>query len=144
MKRAATRWVVQSNVSGVTPIWAQGLHGENRIATLMDSGLDYASCWFRDHGNPPPGQNHRKVIDYRTWGGRAYDGCSTGHGTHVGGTLAGDQSYINPGNFNFNGMAYAAQLTVQDVGNDDFISCLLGLVSIPTSLIALMAFSLSA
>jgi hypothetical protein len=117
-----TRWVVQSNQTGVTPIWDQGLHGEELIAGVMDSGLDYASCWFRDHGNPLPGPTHRKVIDYEEWGGNAYDGCSNGHGTHVCGTLAGDQSYINPGNFNYNGIAYAAQLAIQDIGTDNWIA----------------------
>ncbi len=131
-----TRWVVQSNVSGATPIWNQGIHGEGQIVAIMDSGLDYGSCWFRDHGNPPPGPNHRKIIDYSTWGGNPYDGCSTGHGTHVSGTLAGDQSYINSGNYNYNGMAYGAKIVLQDIGADDWISCLLGLVSVPSSLYA--------
>lgn len=131
-----TRWVVQSNQSGVTPIWDQGLHGEGQIVTVMDTGLDYASCWFRDAGNPPPGPGHRKVIDYTTWGGQAYDGCSTGHGTHVAGTVAGDQSFINPGNYDFNGMAYAAKITLQDVGDDGFFDCLFGLLDVPASLLA--------
>ncbi len=129
-----TRWVVQSNLDGVTPIWARGIHGENRIVAIMDTGLDYASCWFRDTGNPPPGPNHRKIMDYRTWGGNAYDGCSIGHGTHVSGTLAGDQSFINSGNYDYNGMAYAAKIAFQDVGNDDFFSCLFGLLNVPSSL----------
>ncbi|MBD3336314.1 MAG: S8 family serine peptidase, partial [Candidatus Eisenbacteria bacterium] len=129
-----TRWVVQSNASLQTPVWDQGIHGEGEIVTMMDTGLDYNSCWFRETGNAPPGPTHRKVIDYQTWGGQAYDGCGTGHGTHVAGTCVGDQSYINGGNFNYNGMAYAAKITVQDVGNDDFFSCLLGLLAVPSSL----------
>ncbi|MBU1700140.1 MAG: S8 family serine peptidase [Candidatus Eisenbacteria bacterium] len=129
-----TRWVVQSNLSGQTPLWDHNLHGENEIVTMMDTGLDYNSCWFRENGNAAPNPNHRKVIDYKTWGGSAYDGCGTGHGTHVAGTCTGDQSYINPGNDNYNGLAYRARITVQDVGNDDFFSCLLGLLSVPSSL----------
>jgi hypothetical protein len=132
-----TRWVIQSNTSPQTPIWDQGLHGEDEIVAMMDSGLDYNSCWFRDTGNAPPNANHRKVINYKTWGGgNAYDGCSTGHGTHVAGTCVGDQSFINPGNFNYNGMAYAAKIAVQDVGGDGFFECLLGLISPPGSLTA--------
>ncbi|MBM3318519.1 MAG: S8 family serine peptidase [Candidatus Eisenbacteria bacterium] len=130
----ATRWVVQSNASGWTPIWDQGLFGENEIVTIMDSGVDYNSCWFRENGNAAPGPSHRKVIDYSLFGGNAYDGCDLGHGTHVAGTICGDQSYINPGNYNYNGMAYKARLTVQDVGADDWAGCNFGSVNVPSSL----------
>ena len=130
-----TKWVVQSNTSGSTPIWDQGLHGENQLVAVMDSGLDYNSCWFRETGGAAPGPSHRKVVDYTVYGGGvAYDGCDTGHGTHVCGTLAGDQSYINPGNYDYNGMAYKAKLALQDVGADDEWGCTVGEVQIPTSL----------
>jgi hypothetical protein len=130
-----TRWVIQSNISNYTPIWNHGLHGEGELVTMMDSGLDYNSCWFREQGNAPPGGNHRKVVSYTTWGGgHAYDGCNTGHGTHVAGTAVGDQSYINPGNYNYNGMAYGAKIAVQDVGGDGFLDCLFGLIAPPSSL----------
>ncbi len=130
-----TKWVVQSNVSGGTPIWNHGIHGENQLVAVMDSGLDYNSCWFREAGGAVPGPSHRKVVDYTVYGGGvAYDGCDTGHGTHVCGTLAGDQSYINPGNYDYNGMAYEAKLMMQDVGADDDWGCTVGEVQIPTSL----------
>lgn len=129
-----TRWVVQSNVDPQTPVWSHGVYGEGQIVAEMDTGLDYNSCWFRDTGNAPPGPTHRKVIDYRTWGGNVYDGCDTGHGTHVAGTCVGDQSYINPGNTGYNGMAYKARIMIQDVGSDGWLACLLGLLSVPTSL----------
>jgi subtilisin family serine protease len=130
-----TTWVAQGNVSGQFPIWDQGLHGEGQIATVMDSGLDYNSCWFRDPGKSP-GPSHRKVINYTTFGGSPYDGCDTGHGTHVCGTLAGNQTYVNNGVTHANGMATEAKLTLQDVGADDFFSCLLGLVNVPNDLTA--------
>jgi len=129
-----TKWVVQSNVSGGTPVWDHGLHGEGELVALMDSGLDYNSCWFRCSGSAPPGPSHRKVYDYAVYGGGvAYDGCDTGHGTHVAGTLAGDQSFVNPGNYDYNGMAYKAKLMMQDVGADDQWGCTVGEVQIPTS-----------
>ncbi len=131
-----TKWVVQSNVSGQTPIWDQGIHGENQIVTMMDTGLDYNSCWFREIGNAVPGPAHRKVIDYTLYGGSTYDGCDTGHGSHVAGTVCGDQSYINAGNYNYNGMAYKAKITVQDVGSDDWTACNLGTLNVPSSLTA--------
>lgn len=131
-----TRWVVQSNASGWTPLWDQGLFGEDEIVTIMDSGVDYNSCWFRENGNAVPGPSHRKVINYSLFGGEAYDGCDIGHGSHVAGTICGDQSYVNPGNYNYNGMAYKAKLTVQDVGADDWTACNLGSVNVPSSLTA--------
>lgn len=130
-----TEWVVQSNTSASTPIWDRGITGLGEIVTLMDSGVDYNSCFFRENGNAAPGPLHRKVIDYSLFGGQAYDGCGTGHGSHVAGTIAGDQSYVN-GSTDYAGMAFGAKLTVQDAGADDFISCLLGLVNVPSSLTA--------
>ncbi len=128
-----TKWVVQSNVTNQTPVWDMGLHGEDEIVGVMDSGLDYNSCWFRDGGSPP-GPSHRKVIDYTLYGGGlAYDGCDIGHGTHVCGTLAGDQSYVNSGNYGYNGMAYGAKLIMQDIGADDEWSCTSGSIQVPTS-----------
>ena len=142
-----TKWVAQSNVSGWTPLWDQGLHGEDEIATIMDSGVDYNSCWFRENGNAVPGPAHRKVIHYTTLGGGvAYDGCDLGHGSHVAGTMLGDQSYINPGNYNYNGMAYKAKVTVQDVGADDWSACTIGTIAVPSSLSSAFtnSYSLSA
>ncbi|MBZ0267123.1 S8 family serine peptidase, partial [bacterium] len=130
-----TTWVAQSNASAQFPVWDRGLHGEGQIATVMDSGLDYNGCWFRDPGETP-GPAHRKVIDYSLFGGSAYDGCDTGHGTHVCGTLAGNQTYVNGGVTHANGMATEAKLTLQDVGADDFFSCLFGLVAVPNDLTA--------
>jgi hypothetical protein len=129
-----TKWVVQSNVTSSTPIWDKGIHGEGQLAAVMDSGLDYNSCWFRETGGAAPGPSHRKVVSYVAYGGNPYDGCDIGHGTHVCGTLAGDQSYVNAGNYNYNGMAYAAKLALQDVGADDSWSCTTGQVNIPASL----------
>jgi hypothetical protein len=131
-----TKWVIQSNTNGWTPLWDHGLFGVGQIATIMDTGVDYNSCWFREIGNLPPGPTHRKVIDYTLYGGNAYDGCDTGHGSHVAGTMLGDQSYINAGNYNYNGMAYRARLTVQDVGQDDSWSCTTGSLNVPSSLTA--------
>jgi len=130
----STCWVVQTSVEQAMPVWQMGLHGEGQIVAVMDSGLDYNSCWFREIGSAPPGPAHRKVIDYELWGGNAYDGCENGHGTHVCGTLAGDQSYVNAGVYDYNGIAYAAKIVLQDVGADDNWACNTGAVEIPDTL----------
>ncbi len=129
-----TRWVIQSNSSGYTPIWDHGIMGAGQIATIMDTGVDYNSCWFRDTNDAPPGPSHRKIIDYTLWGGNPYDGCDTGHGSHVAGTLVGDQSFINPGDIDYNGMAYKAKLTVQDVGPDTWETCNTGIIYVPNTM----------
>ncbi len=141
-----TRWVVQSNETDVLPIWNHGILGEGQILCEMDAGLDYNSCWFRDTGYPPPGPTHRKVIDYKEWGGAGYDGCTIGHGTHVAGTAVGDQSYINAGIIDYNGMAYKAKIMVQDVGVDDAASCSNNSVNVPSNLVPAFtdAYSLGA
>jgi hypothetical protein len=135
LMNSTTKWVVQSNVSPQTPIWDHGLHGEGETVFLMDSGIDYNSCWFRDAGSAPPGPTHRKVISCQAYGGGVlYDACDPGHGTHVCGTLAGDQSFINPGNYSYNGMAYAAKLGMQDVQTNDEWTCQTGGVEPPAAL----------
>ncbi len=132
-----TRWVVQSNSSSQLTIWSNGIRGQGQILGIMDSGLDYNSCWFRDSLDAPPGPTHRKVIAYQTVGGGvAYDGCNAGHGTHTSGTAVGDQSFINPGVIDYNGMAYQAKLIMQDVGSDNATACTNLTLSVPADLVS--------
>ncbi|MCU0613138.1 MAG: S8 family serine peptidase, partial [Candidatus Eisenbacteria bacterium] len=128
-----TRWVVQSNQSGVWSIWNQGLHGDNQLLAEMDSGVDWQSCFFRDPEGDAIGSNHRKIQSYTNFGGgAAYDGCADGHGSHVAGTLLGND--FTGANSAYNGMAYNARLIFQDIGADTYTACLFGSVSPPTAL----------
>jgi len=133
-----TQEVLQSgSVAGGTPIWNQGIHGENQIIGHLDSGVDADHCFYYDSTQPLPTSTvnlgHRKIIAYRTYAdGVAYDGCSNGHGTHTAGTVAGYTD--NASGSAYIGLAYEAKLTVGDVGQDDFLTCLLGLLSVPASL----------
>lgn len=127
-----TKWVVQSNLTDVTPVWNHGIHGEGQMIGIMDSGLDYNSCFFRDPEGDPIGPAHRKVHAYRLTGGAAYDGCSDGHGTHVTGTVLGEDIFGS--NAAYNGLAYKARCTFQDVGQDSWWDCYLGFVNIPSDL----------
>jgi hypothetical protein len=133
-----TIWVGQSGVTTArtTPVFDQGIHGEGQVVGLLDTGLDADSCFFRDtvRGLPPTNAcnggtavdpDHRKVlaVDFLSAaeceGGIAtneWDTNPTSHGTHVAGTLAGD-NFVRPiVHDNADGMAPGAKLVVQDAG----------------------------
>ncbi|HEX7807301.1 MAG TPA: S8 family serine peptidase, partial [Thermoanaerobaculia bacterium] len=106
--------------SGPLTIHNHGLHGEGQIVAVLDTGLDYTSCYFREPDNSPPPFNtgtpsgglnwqninlsRRKVIAYNfLYSCDQYpnaQGCDTpnnpasldnqGHGTHAAGTAVGD------------------------------------------------------
>jgi Subtilase family/PKD domain len=130
-----TIWVGQSGLDGgqTTPIFDHGIHGEGQIVGYIDTGIDPDSCYFRDpaRGLPPlnacggtavdPAQ--RKVIGVDIlWqnecdGGVAANEWDTqGHGSHVAGTISGD-NVANPITHDpGDGIAPAAKLVVQDGG----------------------------
>ncbi|MEO7796066.1 MAG: S8 family serine peptidase [Thermoanaerobaculia bacterium] len=131
-----TVWVGQSGLAGgqTTPVFDQGLHGEGQVVAVLDTGIDPDMCYFRDTARGLPPRNEcnggtvidalqRKVlaVDF-LWSSECSGGITSsewdtqGHGTHVAGTVAGDNfaNLIarNPGD----GMAPAAKLVVQDCG----------------------------
>jgi hypothetical protein len=121
------------NAGGATPVFDRGIHGEGQIIGYVDTGVDPDSCFFRDPARGLPPINvcggttvdnaQRKVIavDFLTQsecnGGIGNNEWDTqGHGSHVGGTIAGD-NFANPIVHNpGDGMAPAAKLVVQDGG----------------------------
>jgi M6 family metalloprotease-like protein len=107
---------IQSGTSGVTPIWNAGIHGENQIIGIMDSGgPDLNHCDFMDNTDNTVRPAHRKVVGYRPAG----TGLGTGHGTFTAGTAAGDD-VNNPGAGTNRGMAWAARLSFS-LSNDDVL-----------------------
>jgi hypothetical protein len=108
-----TRWVIQTNVSNDTSLWRHGIDGTGQLLSVMDSGLDYLSCFFRDPEGDPFGNNHRKIQAYYLYGSaQQYD--DHGHGTHVSGTTCGNDftnTYTK-----FNGVARGARMIMQDIG----------------------------
>jgi len=120
-----TRWYVQTHVTGDSLVWSHGIHGENEIAGVMDTGLDYYSCFFRDSTVIVPGPAHRKVLAYMVLGDNADDfaTCSYSHGTHVTGTVLGYPDSASTAFYWFKGMAYMAKVVFGDVGGPDCGSC---------------------
>jgi subtilisin family serine protease len=131
-----TVWVGQSGLEGggATPIFDQGIYGEGQIVAILDTGIDADMCWFRDpaRGLPPINAcdggtaidaDQRKVlaVDFL-----ASEECSGGiarnewdtldHGTHVAGTVAGDNFAHPLLHDEADGMAPGARLVIQDGG----------------------------
>jgi hypothetical protein len=112
LRNNSTRWVIQSNVPSVTPLWDRGLHGEGQIVGHIDQRINKDSCYFTDPANSTPGPNHRKLVAYRSSSGF---GAGT-HGCHTACTIAGDQEPIN-GTINNNGIAYRARISYSNLSD---------------------------
>jgi fibronectin type 3 domain-containing protein len=133
-------------VCGNTPIWAQDIYGTGQIVSVCDTGLDSNEAWFTtlDKGAGPvtaitlaeePALPNigsvfmdRKVMAYWVQPGATAHDYSSGHGTHVAGTVAGDaagtfgtNTYVastptSAGHELADGNAPNAQLMIQDIG----------------------------
>jgi hypothetical protein len=131
-----TIWVGQSGLSAgqTTPVFSHGIFGEGPTVGIIDTGIDADMCFFRDttKGLPPTNAcnggtvvdtTQRKVIavDFLTssecTGGLSSTEWDTqGHGTHVAGTVGGD-NFANLLTHNTaDGMAPGAKLVIQDAG----------------------------
>jgi len=105
MRNSSTAWIIQSNSSGMTPLWANGLHGEGQILGHIDGRININHCAFSDPEGDPPGPNHRKIVAYNAPNG------SDSHGTHTAGTAAGDAGTANDNR----GMAYLARIAFDTI-----------------------------
>jgi subtilisin family serine protease len=115
----ASRWVIQSGVPSWTPLWDNGLDGSGQIAGFADTGVDVDMCYYWDAAEGLPGptvnMNQRKIISYHDRAGNGdWDGHD--HGTHVSGTIAGDNLATLGAPDTYDGIAYNAKLVAQDVG----------------------------
>jgi len=131
-----TIWVGQSGLSAgmTTPVFTNGIFGEGQTVAIIDTGIDADMCFFRDttKGLPPTNlcnggtvvdTTQRKVIavDFLTAsecsGGIASTEWDTqNHGTHVAGTVAGDNFAHLLTHDTADGMAPGAKLVIQDAG----------------------------
>ncbi|MBI5865932.1 MAG: S8 family serine peptidase [Planctomycetes bacterium] len=104
----SNRWILQSNVSGQTPVWDHGIHGEGQIGGLIDGAMRESHCMFDD--TVAPGPAHRKIIGYRGSTG------SDTHGTHTAGTFVGDATPWGAYTTN-DGMAFAAKVSFKNLSS---------------------------
>ncbi|HLF05811.1 MAG TPA: S8 family serine peptidase, partial [Thermoplasmata archaeon] len=87
-----------------TTVWNRGLHGENLIASISDTGLNINHSAFSSPG---------KVCRYYVMPGATIgDNPANAHGSHTAGTLAGD----DPARPDVRGSAYKACIDMIDVG----------------------------
>ena len=130
-----TVWVGQSGLSGgqTTPVFTQGIYGEGQTVAVLDTGIDADMCWFRDPARGLPPTNcaggttvdnaQRKVIavDF-LWSNECSGGITASewdtqdHGSHVAGTVAGDNFANLLLHDAADGMAPGAKLVIQDAG----------------------------
>jgi len=127
------QWIVQDNISGQRRIWYVNgnnntsgirLHGEGQVTGTSDSGINMGHFAFMDPAVPVTTfgdyPTHRKVIAYRRGSFTAVFGDGSGaayHGTHVAGTVCGDDS-INGGTNANDGMAPKAKHWFSDIGRN--------------------------
>ncbi|MEO0085352.1 MAG: S8 family serine peptidase [candidate division WOR-3 bacterium] len=122
------QWVVQSGWRAsappdtslaARPVWARGVRGQRTILSTTDTGLNVGHNQFRDPALSvtPPGiwPGHRKVVAFKLFPGASETEVSY-HGSHVNGTVAGDDS-VTGGTSYYEGMARDARLYFVDLTN---------------------------
>ncbi|MBI4716446.1 MAG: S8 family serine peptidase [Planctomycetes bacterium] len=106
LRNDTNEWIVQSNLSGQTPVWNAGIHGEGQIGGLIDGTINESHCAFDD--SVPVGPTHRKIIAMRN------ASFSDSHGTHTAGTFAGDKGTYGVRD-QYDGLAFAAKISFSNV-----------------------------
>ena len=118
-----------STDSSVHPIWDHGLYGEGEIVGVSDTGIDYDHAMFRDtsppkfddpknydlNNLPSPDPSHRKIVHYWTYVDD-HDLDSSGHGSHVCGSIAGNATPYSSSASVYNGEAPSAKISFVDIG----------------------------
>jgi len=99
--------------------WLRGVRGQRVILSTTDTGLNLGHDMFRDPSLPvtAPGiwPDHRKVVAFKLFQG-ANPGENPYHGSHVNGTVAGDDS-VTGGSSYYDGMSFKGRLYFVDLTN---------------------------
>ncbi|MGC9315577.1 MAG: S8 family serine peptidase, partial [bacterium] len=133
-------WYAQMTADATkTPIHIRGIYGEGQLVGSSDTGVDSTSIYFCDPGvavskinygtstnwtTTVPDYGHRKIRAYsrHTVGTSSSDYADEddGHGSHVNGSIGGNNEAHNPPNTTFDagdGMAPLCRLTFSDLAN---------------------------
>jgi len=125
-ENADCQWVVQTWSQNQRRIWGRGLFGSDEVLGYTDTGLDVAHNAFKDPVVPlsDTGEfpTHRKVVIIRHYPPAGGVGDPDGHGTHVAGIIAGNDS-VNGGTSLHDGHSKSARIAhlspiPQPPGND--------------------------
>jgi len=122
------QWVTQTGwksspqpdtAMAVRTSWQRGVRGRRVIMSTTDTGLNLGHDLFRDPSLPvvAPGiwPDHRKVVAFKLYQG-ADAGENVYHGSHVNGTVAGDDSVTGGTSYN-DGMSIKGRLYFVDLTN---------------------------
>ncbi len=97
--------------------WLRGVRGQRVILSTTDTGLNLGHDLFRDPSLPvtAPGiwPDHRKVVAFKLYQG-ADSGETPYHGSHVNGTVGGDDS-VTGGSSYYDGMSIKGRLYFVDL-----------------------------
>ncbi len=122
----ATQWVMQSGrlasappdtSLAARPAWRNGVRGQRVIMSITDTGLNIGHDMFRDPAlsvtAPGIWPEHRKVVAYKKYGtADASEGQY--HGSHVNGTIAGNDS-VTGGTSYYDGVSKDGRLYFVDI-----------------------------
>ncbi len=123
-----SQWVMQSGYLALSPpdtsmaarpVWRNGVRGRGVIMSATDTGLNLGHDMFRDPAlsvsAPGVWPTHRKVVAYKRFGSAD---VSEGqyHGSHVAGSICGDDS-VTGGTSYYDGMAKDARYYFVDITN---------------------------
>lgn len=119
--------------------YGQALTGDGELVGVIDSGLDWDSCYMYDPQTlkpfvsrssavpPPASATHRKIVSYWSFLDVSTFWDNGEHGSHVGGTVAGDASPFSPVTLAAeNGLAPRSRLVFTDIGCNEAAGCSCG------------------
>ncbi|HEX7321048.1 MAG TPA: S8 family serine peptidase [bacterium] len=119
------QWVTQTGWQASVPtnpgarrLWYAGIVGQGTVLSSSDTGVRTTHQQFYDAAYPISGPgvfpNHRKIVGYKLYSTAAFgDVGSTYHGTHVNGTIGGNDTLL--GSSLYDGTAKWARLYFVDL-----------------------------